>query len=358
MKQTKLFLVLSVSAAVLAACSMRPPSPIVVERPTQTRPSPPLPDPVMVAPPVAVPVPVAPSSAAGSDQFPARRGDTWVSLGRQFNLPPKDLAAWNNASPDSPIREGQLIRIQAPSAAIVPPPLVATPIPVAPTTPITPAAPAGDVKREPKASKVPYSDEAYSRLTKGATPAATTRAAGPMPTSPMPSAQAAVTAPSGTPGAGFIPGQSPVLTTAPITTTATTAAPVIAAGPTSETDSIAWQWPVAGKVSKKFSETAMMKGIAVDGKGGTPIYAAAAGRVVYAGEGLRNYGKLVIVRHNEQYTSVYGHNSVINVKEGDSVKRGQKIAEMGNTETDATRLFFEIRRSGKQVDPEKFLPNR
>ena len=116
--------------------------------------------------------------------------------------------------------------------------------------------------------------------------------------------------------------------------------------------------PVGGKVSRKFSEGAVMKGIAVDGKGGTPIYAAAAGRVVYAGEGLRNYGKLVIVRHNDQYTSVYGHNSAINVKEGESVKRGQKIAEMGDTETDATRLFFEIRRSGKQVDPEKFLPAR
>jgi lipoprotein NlpD len=341
MKRTLQQLLFATFAATLVACSTRPPAPVIIDGRSGTPP----PAPIAVAPPpVALPVPVQPPQpVVSSDQYASRRGDTWFSVARQFNLNPRDLAQWNNAQPDSPLREGQVIRIQGP-VSVLPAPITATPIPVAPPT--TTAGPAGDVKREPKAQKIPYSDEAYSRLTKSATATATApRAAGPTPVAPSVPTQ--TTAPGGT-----------LVPPAAAATIAPSSAPVIAAGPTSETDSISWQWPVAGKVSKKFSEGAVMKGIAVDGKSGTPIYAAAAGRVVYAGEGLRNYGKLVIVRHNDQYTSVYGHNSAINVKEGDSVKRGQKIAEMGNTETDATRLFFEIRRSGKQVDPEKFLPGR
>jgi lipoprotein NlpD len=80
--------------------------------------------------------------------------------------------------------------------------------------------------------------------------------------------------------------------------------------------------------------------------------------VIYASEGLRGYGKVVILRHNDQYTSVYGHNSAIVVKEGDLVRRGQKIAEVGSTETESPKLHFEVRRSGKAVDPEKLLPAR
>ena len=343
MKRIFQLLILAALAATLAACSTRPPAPVIVDGRTVTQ----LPPPVVVTqmpPPMAVPIPVEPQAAQTGawEQYAVRRGDTWFSLGRQFNANPRDLAQWNNLPLESPLREGQIIRIQAPSANVVPAPIIATPIPVAPPSS---GAPAGDVKREPKVGKVPYSDEAYNRMTRGATP--TTRAAGPIPTAPTGTQNSA-------PG-GTLVAPAAAATLPPA---AATSAPVIAAGPATETDSISWQWPVGGKVSRKFSEGAVMKGIAVDGKGGTPIYAAAAGRVVYAGEGLRNYGKLVIVRHNDQYTSVYGHNSAINVKEGESVKRGQKIAEMGDTETDATRLFFEIRRSGKQVDPEKFLPAR
>jgi lipoprotein NlpD len=339
MKRTFQRIVFATFAATLVACSTRPPAPVIIDGRTGATP----PAPVVVAPPpIAVPVPVQPPQPALSgDQYATRRGDTWFSVARQFNLNPRDLAQWNNAQPESPLREGQVIRIQGP-VSVLPPPITATPIPVTPP-PTTAGGPAGDIKREPKALKTPYSDEAYNRMMKSAT-ATAPRAAGPAPVAPGPTQ---TTAPGGT----LVPPAAAATITAP-------SAPVIAAGPTSETDSISWQWPVAGKVSKKFSDGAVMKGIAVDGKAGTPIYAAAAGRVVYAGEGLRNYGKLVIVRHNDQYTSVYGHNSTINVKEGESVKRGQKIAEMGNTETDATRLFFEIRRSGKQVDPEKFLPGR
>ena len=102
------------------------------------------------------------------------------------------------------------------------------------------------------------------------------------------------------------------------------------------------------------------KGLAIAGKLGDPVYASATGTVVYSGEGLPGYGKLIIVKHNDEYLSVYGHNSTILVKEKQVVQRGQKIAEMGTSGTGAPtpRLHFEIRREGKTVDPEQLLPPR
>jgi len=99
-----------------------------------------------------------------------------------------------------------------------------------------------------------------------------------------------------------------------------------------------------------------LKGIDIAGTAGTPVVASAAGKVVYAGTGLRGYGKLVIIKHNDAYLSAYAHNRDIVVKEGDSVARGQKIAEMGNTDADQVKLHFEIRRLGKPMDPARYLP--
>jgi lipoprotein NlpD len=100
------------------------------------------------------------------------------------------------------------------------------------------------------------------------------------------------------------------------------------------------------------------KGLDISGKPGDRVNAAAEGVVVYAGGGLRGYGKLVIVKHNNQYLSAYGHNRSINVKEGDSVKRGQKLAEIGATGSQQPILHFEIRKSGKPVNPLGYLPKR
>jgi lipoprotein NlpD len=119
---------------------------------------------------------------------------------------------------------------------------------------------------------------------------------------------------------------------------------------------IDWQWPATGKVLSGFSDTANLKGIDIAGTAGQPVVASAAGKVVYAGSGLRGYGKLVIVKHNSTYLSAYAHNSDIVVKEGQQVTRGQKIAEMGSTDSDQVKLHFEIRRLGKPVDPLKYLP--
>ena len=118
---------------------------------------------------------------------------------------------------------------------------------------------------------------------------------------------------------------------------------------------IIWSMPAEGKLISKFSETEKRKGIDIAGKLGQPIFASASGKVVYSGSGLRGYGKLIIIKHDNTYLSAYAHNDKILVKEGETVKRGQKIAAMGKTDTDRVKLHFEVRRLGKPVDPAKYL---
>ncbi|MBX3709788.1 MAG: peptidoglycan DD-metalloendopeptidase family protein [Gammaproteobacteria bacterium] len=110
-----------------------------------------------------------------------------------------------------------------------------------------------------------------------------------------------------------------------------------------------WRWPAQGRVVSAFS--AMNKGINIANHLGEPIYAVAGGKVVYSGNGLRGYGNLIIIKHNSLYLSAYAHNSRVMVKEGDWVKQGQKIAEMGNTGSERVMLHFEIRRAGKPINP-------
>lgn len=120
-----------------------------------------------------------------------------------------------------------------------------------------------------------------------------------------------------------------------------------------------WRWPVKGPLLSSFQgSNALNKGIDLGGKLGEPVLAAAGGQVVYSGSGLRGYGKLLIVKHNETFLSAYAHNDRLLVKEGDFVKAGQRIADMGSSGTDRVKLHFEIRRDGTPVDPLKFLPRR
>lgn len=134
-----------------------------------------------------------------------------------------------------------------------------------------------------------------------------------------------------------------------------------AAKPTSSPDNvnetISWAWPTKGDVITQFNETANAKGIDISGTQGQPILAAANGKVIYTGSDLRGYGKLVIIKHDKNYLSVYAHNSKILVKEGLTVAKGDKISEMGNTDSNIVKLHFEIRQQGKSVDPMKFLNN-
>jgi len=120
-----------------------------------------------------------------------------------------------------------------------------------------------------------------------------------------------------------------------------------------------WVWPSKGQLVKTFTNSAQgMKGISIANQRGTPVYAAAAGKVVYSGSGLRGYGKLIIIRHNYDYLSAYAHNETLMIKENQQVKAGQQIATMGNSGTDAVRLHFDIRYRGKSVDPLRYLPKR
>ena len=137
-------------------------------------------------------------------------------------------------------------------------------------------------------------------------------------------------------------------------------APVAGAGssqPAATEDDVAWIWPAQGKLIAGFDEV-KNKGFDIDGKAGDPIIAAGDGRVVYAGAGLRGYGNLIILKHNNTFLTAYAHNQTLLVKEDQSVKKGQKIAEMGNSDADRVKLHFEIRRQGKPVDPARYLPAR
>jgi lipoprotein NlpD len=146
------------------------------------------------------------------------------------------------------------------------------------------------------------------------------------------------------------PVATPPVATPPVATP--TPEPEKSAG--TDNEDVDWMWPVKGKVLAPFTDAS--KGMDIAGKKGAPVLAAAGGRVVYAGVGLRGYGKLVIIKHNNTWLSAYAHNDNILVKEQQDVKKGQKIAEMGSTDSEQVMLHFEVRRQGKPVDPAKYLP--
>ncbi|GBU15779.1 peptidase [Polaromonas sp.] len=149
--------------------------------------------------------------------------------------------------------------------------------------------------------------------------------------------------------------------TSPVTSGTVSAVGVGAAKPApsagSNDENVNWMWPASGSLVAGFDE-AKNKGLDIAGKAGDPVLASADGRVVYAGAGLRGYGNLIILKHNNTFLTAYAHNRALLVKEDQSVKKGQKIAEMGNSDADRVKLHFEIRRQGKPVDPAKYLPAR
>ena len=151
------------------------------------------------------------------------------------------------------------------------------------------------------------------------------------------------------------PGEKPVSTapstskTSPVKTNATPT-------PNTTAEPSDWIWPAKGTIISNFSATQRRNGIEIAGQSGTPILSAANGRVVYAGTGLIGFGRIIILKHSEQFLSVYAHNSRLVVNEGDQIQQGQKIAEMGQTDADRVKLHFEIRRNGKPVNPLSYLP--
>lgn len=280
--------------------------------------------------------------------YVVKKGDTLYSVAVEHNVDYRDLAAWNNIDQTRVIRIGQHLRVSPPTDAAAITPVQSAPPQANPSTPsLSPGSPVtapgvsakavdNAVKTQPKASKLPYSDQALARLITELPKPAPAPAAGTATAKAEPSMAppAAVKAP-----AAKAPGEAPGAT----------------AGEADE-ERIDWGWPAEGKIVAGFNESDNLKGVDIAGKLGQPVIASAPGRVVYSGAGLRGYGKLVIIRHNKTYLSAYAHNSQILVKEGQSVAKGQKIAEMGNSDADQVKLHFEIRRLGKPVDPARYLP--
>jgi lipoprotein NlpD len=267
-----------------------------------------------------------------------RRGDTLYSIALDSGHDYRDVAAWNGIADPNVIREGQVISLKPPPSDVQVRP-IGSPDgvqvrPLGGAEPARPAAPAGELLvTEPKALKLPYSEENLALLSRSRPVEAKPQPPVAAPAAPRPDATAR-------PEPRVEPARPPERPPGD-----------------ADAEAVDWIWPANGKVLAAFSDPSN-KGVDIAGRKGEPVQASAGGRVVYIGEGLRGYGKLVIIKHNELYLSAYAHNDAILVKEGQTVVRGQKIAEIGSTGTDQTKLHFEIRRQGKPVDPLKFLPER
>ncbi|MDZ7918571.1 peptidoglycan DD-metalloendopeptidase family protein [Rhodoferax sp.] len=235
-------------------------------------------------------------NAGKAGYYTVKPGDTLMRIGLETGQGHKDIARWNALDNPDKIEVGQVLRVVPPVADTV---AVAKPV-------------------------------ASSSAT----------------TTTLPAAGAASSAASAPAKAASTPVAA--------TSTPSTPAPVAAA---SGEDELAWIWPGNGPVVAGFDEV-KNKGLDIGGNAGDPVLAAGEGKVVYAGAGLRGYGNLIILKHNNTYLTAYAHNQTLLVKEDQTVKKGQKIAEMGSSDADRVKLHFEVRRQGKPVDPAKYLPAR
>ena len=241
-----------------------------------------------------------------------QKGDTLYSIAFDYGFDYHELAELNGIQDPGVIQIGQQIRLFPGGARpIIPPAAVEI-------KPIEPA-----IREQPRLAKYEYSDAAVAQIEKIqqlAQPVAIVAESKPKPEpKPKPETRTDDAADNG------------------------------------EDEALEWSMPAQGKLVAGFSGSSS-KGIDIAGKLGQPVLASAPGKVVYSGSGLRGYGKLVIIKHNKTYLSAYAHNDQVLVKEGQNVTRGQKIAEMGNTDADQVKLHFEVRRFGKPVDPTKYLP--
>ncbi len=238
--------------------------------------------------------------------YAVKPGDTLMRVALENGQAWRDIARWNNIDNPNQLEVGQILRVLPPGV------------------------------------------DASAAAARGVTVAKVdTRPLDVKPVAGAPSAPAAATPtpPAATP--------SPVVAATP--SPAASASPP--AAPRDADDDVAWAWPSVATVAVPFDE-GRNKGLVFTGKAGDPVLAAADGRVVYAGSGLRGFGNLVIVKHNNSYLTAYAHNQTLLVKEDQAVRRGQRIAEMGSSDAERVQLLFELRRLGKPIDPARLLPPR
>ena len=269
------------------------------------------------------------------DTYTVKKGDTLYSIGLEFGYDYKEVAATNNINAPYSIKIGQQLKLGAlkdktgdlkntdvntENNVVITPMKSETVTNTPPKTTL--------VISEPKATHEPYSIEAMNK-----------------PSMIISSNKVPEIKPTETKPTEIKTAESNKLKVEP----KSEVKPDLASDEDPE-----WAWPTQGKVVTNFNEGSN-KGIDIAGVQGQAINASASGKVIYSGSDLRSYGKLVIIKHNKTYLSVYAHNSKILVKEGQLVTRGQKIAEMGNTDSDKVALHFEIRQQGKSVDPTKFV---
>jgi lipoprotein NlpD len=270
---------------------------------------------------IEAPRPVTPQIAPSANGLHSvQRGDTLFAIAFANGLDYREIAIWNKLESADRIFVGQVLRLTPPKDAVVE------------ITPLDDEAPPparalddAPVVREPQAQLLPYSEANWAQVNG----ARLTVAAKPAPAATPPAVAAA----------------TPPATPAP--------SPVSPRGASIDT----WLWPVEGTLAGRFG-AAGGKGIDIVGARNSPVRAVAPGKVVYSGNGLRGYGRLLIVKHAGEYLSAYAHNETILVKEGDVVSAGQNIALMGDSDADRVKLHFEIRRYGKPLDPLSYLPER
>lgn len=379
------WLVLGALVVFVAGCASRTSAP-VEDRRAQAKPGAPAPAAVGVKPAA----PPAPEPDWRPQTYTVKRGDTLHGIALEHGLDYRELAGWNALDNPNLIRVGQVLRLNAPGDPRTAPGATAM-VEAAPGVTVAPLRSAGPIVESPASTAVAAAPAPAAASSSAPAPTAAAPAArntdmlkvGPKAVRQPWSAEAAkemarvqsepvMVARAPEPVAASAPSVPPQASPPPVLASAAPSpqpsappppvvpAPAPAAGTSAAASSgdegVDWIWPAKGKLVTGFSDTANLKGIDIAGTAGQPVIASASGRVVYAGSGLRGYGKLVIIKHNNTFLSAYAHNREILVKEGQQVKRGEKIAEMGSTDTDQVKLHFEIRRLGKPMDPLKYLP--
>ncbi|MBS0556963.1 MAG: peptidoglycan DD-metalloendopeptidase family protein [Proteobacteria bacterium] len=316
----------------LAGCASTPPAPVVdLSLPNEN-------------------LSAAAAAGTAAQGYRVVRGDTLYSIAFKHGLDYRDLAAWNGIGAPYRIFVGQDLRLSAPAA----PAVVAT-IPVTPEPQPGQAVTSGIGEG---ATTTPLAATTSAPKPSAFEPIAAAPANSPQSPPAVPAPTPATPAPPPAPPPVAAPAPKPVEAAPPVVVAPVPPKPA-ANAPELNAGGVTWRWPAEGKVVGTYvAGDQTRQGLDIAGRAGDPVRAAADGEVVYSGNGLIGYGELIIVKHNANFLSAYGHNSKRLVKEGDRVKAGQEIAEMGATSASRDELHFEIRKNGKPVNPLDYLPAR